>query len=306
MTHRLFTTLAAWLLALAAAAPFAAHAADKLQPYVLAYTASGPLDGETASVRRRLSEAGFTIVGEYSPYPGAQVVGITHPDLLDTAARSVHGAFGAAIHVSLTEAGGALQVAYLNPAYVAAAYRLENDLSGVTALLVRTLGAQEVFGAGEGRRVKDLHDYRYMIGMESFEDPYRLGRHASHAEAVRTVEANLQKGVGGAALVYRIDIPAKEQTLFGVSRAQVEDPRANDKHILADTVDQKFEIKTTAYLPYQLLVDGPEIVAPHMRFRMAVWHPELTMGTFGKLISSPGAIEELLRKVAGAKSVHRF
>lgn len=305
MTHRLFTTLAAWLLALAAA-PFATHAADKLQPYVLAYTAPAPPDTEAASVKRKLSEAGFTVVGEYSPYPGAQVVGITHPDLLDAAARSVHGAFGAAIHVSLTEAGGALQVAYLNPAYIAAAYRLQNDLSSVTALLAQTLGAQQLFGAGEGRRVKDLHDYRYMIGMESFEDPYRLGTHASHAEAVGTVEANLQRGVGGAALVYRVDIPAKEQTLFGVSRAQVEDPRANDKHILADTVDRKFEIKTTAYLPYQILVDGPDVVAPHMRFRMAVWHPELTMGTFGKLISSPGAIEELLRRIAGAKSTHRF
>ena len=51
----------------------------------------------------------------------------------------------------------------------------------------------------------------------------------------------------------------------------------------------------------KIVVSGNEVLAQHMRFRMAVWHPELTMVTFGKLMSSPGAIEEVLREVAGGK-----
>jgi len=291
-----------WLLAgvLAFSGSPVRAASEPLQPYVLAYRVpAGSIPAELPQVKARLTQAGFEVVGEYSPYPDATVVAVTSPALKAAATPSL-SAFAAAEHVSLTVVGGELQVSYLNPRYVAGAYRLKGSLDDVAAQLATALGARQGFGADKGRTVEQLRDYRYMLGMEGFEDTYELARYASQADALKVVEFNLRGQVGGAARVYRIDLPG-QRTVFGISRAQVADPRANDKHIMADTVDRRFDIKTTAYLPYQLLIENGRVRALHMRFRMAVWHPDLTMVTFGKLMSSPGAIGELLTQVAGGK-----
>jgi hypothetical protein len=291
--------LAALLIGLAASAAWAEGGA--MQPYVLAYTAQGDLATEAGKVKSKLTAAGFTVLGEYNPYPDAWVSGVTNDVMKQAAAKDPRGAFAAVEHVAVTKVGGTLQISYLNPQYMAAAYHLSSDYADVLAAMQKALGAQQTFGTKEGRTAAQLRDYHYMLGMEYFKDVYRLGHHASYDEAVKTVEANLRKGVGGAGLVYRLDIPGRQQTLFGVSRANVSDQRANDRHIMQETVDQMFQIKTTAYLPYEMLVDGQDVVALHMRFRMAVWHPDLTMGTFGKLITSPGAIGDLLTQIAGGK-----
>ncbi|MEQ1437911.1 hypothetical protein AAG565_00980 [Fontimonas sp. SYSU GA230001] len=275
--------------------------AENLQPYVLAYTEQGPIEASVATVKDKLRATGFEIIGEFSPYPGAQVVAVTDADLRDAATKSRYGGFGAVQHVAVTQEKGQNQVSYLNLRYLAAAYRLGEDLSPVAARLESGLGAQQRYGTEKGRSAEDLKSFNYMVGMERFDDFYQLGTHKTYEEAVSAVEANLNKNVGGTALVYKLEIPGRKQTVFGVSRAQVSDQRANDKHIMADTVDKMFEIKTTPYLPYQVLVDDRNVIAMHMRFRMAVWHPDLTMMTFGKLMSSPGAIEDLLKQVAGGK-----
>lgn len=295
------------LLAIALSAiGLSAHAAA-LQPYVLAYSSTAMLDAEAVKVRDRLRAGGYTVIGEYSPYAGALVVAVSSPALLAAASKDPFGGYAAVQHVALTTVGSQVQVSYLNPDYLAAAYRLSVSLAEVSASLKTVLGAQQTFGTEKGRSDKQLREFKYMVGMEQFDDPYELGSHASYAEAVKTVEDNLRKKLGGAALVYKIGIPGKQQTVFGVSRASASDRNANDKHIMADTVDPNFPLKTTAYLPYQMMVNGKDVLAPHMRFRMAVWHPDLTMVTFGKLMASPGAIEKLLAQIAaGRKEASAF
>ena len=56
-----------------------------------------------------------------------------------------------------------------------------------------------------------------------------------------------------------------------------------------------------AYFPYEVLVNGTDVEALHMRFRMALHFPDLSMmGAHGftKLMSSPGAIEDALENLA--------
>lgn len=293
-------------LALGGALSFAAQAADMLQPFVHAYTADGDIAAETDKVRAALKNKQFNIVGEYSPFEGAHVIAITTDELTKAGAGSDFGGFGAVNHVALTKADDGVQVSYINPPYVAAAYRMPSMPASVATHLSEALGAKATYGTKDGRSADDLAKYHYMVGMEYFSDVYELASYKSHAEAVAAVEKGLADQVGGAAQVYKVAIPGTEQVLFGVSRAKVEDKRANDAHILRDTVDEDADMKSTPYLPYQMLVSGGDVVALHMRFRAAVFHPDLTMGTFGKLISSPGAIEELLRKVAGGKSKKKF
>jgi hypothetical protein len=42
---------------------------------------------------------------------------------------------------------------------------------------------------------------------------------------------------------------------------------------------------------------GNEVHMLHGRYRIALSFPDLTMGTFGKIMSTPGNIEELLEQV---------
>ncbi|MDT0634085.1 hypothetical protein [Spectribacter hydrogenoxidans] len=273
--------------------------AQGLQPYVLAYGDKTSVEDEVKRVRNKLENGDFEIVGEYSPYENAHVIGFTSPALQSAAAASgAKGGYGAVLHASVTRVGDYSQVVYLNPEYMAAAYRMDADLADVAAQLKKSVGAGKLFGTDEERTAEDLREYHYMFGMEYFDDPYELAEFDSHETAVATVEKNIKANIGGVDLVYRVDIPDAQQTLFGVSRANASDDNANDAKILRDVVDEKFNTKTTAYLPYQILVTGNKAEALHMRFRMAIWHPDLTMLTFGKIISSPGAIDDLLTSVA--------
>ena len=55
-----------------------------------------------------------------------------------------------------------------------------------------------------------------------------------------------------------------------------------------------------AYFPYEVLVDGKNVEALHMRFRMAVHFPDLSMTGkhgFTKLISAPGATKKAFEAI---------
>ncbi len=55
--------------------------------------------------------------------------------------------------------------------------------------------------------------------------------------------------------------------------------------------------KLTAFLPYELLVLNDKAYMLHGRFRIALSFPDLTMGTFMKIVSTPGNIEDMLESV---------
>ena len=48
--------------------------------------------------------------------------------------------------------------------------------------------------------------------------------------------------------------------------------------------------KHVTFLPYELLVVGKEVRMLHGRSRIALSLPDLTMGTFTKIMSTPGEI----------------
>ena len=52
--------------------------------------------------------------------------------------------------------------------------------------------------------------------------------------------------------------------------------------------------KHTAFLPYEMLILKNKVYMLHGRYRIALSFPDLKMGTFMKIVSTPGNIEELL------------
>jgi len=267
-----------------------------LKPYVLAYSGEGSIDAKSNEVRDALLRNGFQIAGEYSPYKGAHVVVVTSESLRSNAAQSQFGTYGAVQRISLTETGKGLQIAYTNPIYMAQAYRMKGDLADTAGRLEKALGKKESFGSKDGLRAEKLRSYRYMIFMPYFTDQVELAKYASHEIALQTVEANLASGKGGTVGIYRVDLPGKKETIFGVG---LKEGDGADKAVM-NTVDFG-ELKQTAHLPYELIVSDGAVYMLHGKFRIAVNFPDLTMGTFMKISGAPSGIENALKQVAAGK-----
>jgi hypothetical protein len=269
---------------------------NNLQPFVLAYTTtSGDVQSVAADVKSKLKGGGFEVVGEYSPYDGADVIVVTSEALKTAAAQSERGGYGAVQRVSVTKNGDNIEVAYTNPVYMAAAYRMNSDLSDVRAKLEAALGKEKEFGSEKSLSAKDLRKYHYTILMEYFDDPSELAEYDSYEDAVAAVQKGLSEGAGGTAMVYRVDIPGKKETLFGVAlKGKNADDCSSDAYVMS-RID-KATPRSTAHLPYEILVDGDEVEALYARFRIAIDWPHLPMlasetgATFASIMCAPGAI----------------
>jgi hypothetical protein len=284
------------------------NAEEKMLPFALGSNEAGKLSDKTAAVKSALEKNGFTIAGDYSPFAGVHIIVVTNEQLKKAGASHDRAGYIAAQRVSLTERDGKIQVSYTNPPYMAAAYQVKTDLTDVTGKLKSALGFERFYGPAEGKTVKQLNDYHYMFGMEYFDDYMTLAEHSSHDEAVKILEKNLAAGDTGAFKVYRIDIPGTEQVLVGVgmklySKGDIRGNKHMDETFIMSEIDFK-EIRSSAHLPYEVLVRGDETEALHARFRIAINFTDLAMmgdHSFMNIMSTPGAIQELLTKVAGGE-----
>ncbi len=290
------------LLALLMAGPVVAE--TLYQPFVLASVNDAGLDEQTAATTSALTQAGFTVAGQYSPLENTNVIVVTSPNLSAVAALSDKGGYGAGQRVSVSLREDKTEVAFINPLYIQHAYRLEGDLQSVYDQLSLALGNMEVYGAKKKMTAKKLAKYHYMMAMQRFDDPSELGSFDSHEAALAAVENGLAAEGDALTLVYRIDIPGKEQTVFGVGmKATGDDEKDIDAAFQMSIVDFSGYAKA-AYFPYEVLVNGKDVEALHMRFRMAVHFPDLSMmgqHGFTKLISAPGATEDALENLVSSE-----
>jgi len=130
-----------------------------------------------------------------------------------------------------------------------------------------------------------------MMGMPYFEDNVKVGEFDSYSAAVKTIEKNLKNGKGGSKMVYQIAIDSKKIKLYGVALAGSE----GEKKFMP--IIDNSSPKHTAFLPYEILVVGNEAYMLHGRFRIALSFPDLSMGTFMKIVSTPGEIEDAMRQL---------
>ena len=271
-----------------------------LKPFVLASKGPGEMAQKVDAVKAALTQAGFTVAGSYSPYPDATVIGVTDDELRDTAAKSKLGGFGAAMRVAVTKVHDELQVSYTNPRYWANAYRMAGDLKETAAKLQAALGRVEEFGA-KGMSAADLRHYHYMFGMEYFNEPSTLASYGSYDEAIKAVEAGLAAGKEGVTQVYRVDVPGKQETLFGVAMKGKGDNKVMDDQYIMSEIDFK-DVRSTAHLPYDILVSGGKVYALYARFRIAASFPDLSMmgaHSFMNIMNSPEAIRKALTLTVG-------
>jgi len=287
MVQFLFTVC---LLAIASVA----QAETLLKPFVLGSAVDGDLAAATAKTRNALTGAGFEVVGSYSPYAKTNVLIVTNDALRATAAKSEKGGFGAMQRVSVSEVEGAIQVAYTSPRYLANVYRMQGELLDIDKSLRAALGVQEEFGA-EGLTAEDLREYHYKLFMPYFDEPYELAEFASYDAAIAAVEKGLKAKHGGVSKVYRIDLPDKKESVFGVAMTR---GCSSDEFIMQKIDFDK--LKSAPHLPYELLVSNGNVYALHAKFRIALSFPDLSMmgsNSFFSIMCAPDEIGEALTAV---------
>lgn len=281
------------ILLVMALAPLA-MAKETLKPYVLASKGNGDFTAIVNNTRSALENAGFTIAGEYSPYKDAIVIIVTNDELKRNAAASKNGGFGAAQRVSVTKVGNEVQVAFTNPVYMANVYQLKGNLDVIGMQLQKALGKVEDFGA-KGLTPKKLRKYHYMMFMPYFDDVLELKSFGSHDRALASVEEGLKAGRGGTTKVYRIDIPNSNQSVFGVAMSN----GCSGDEFIMNKIDFA-ETKSTLHLPYEILVNGKDVIALPAEFRIAQSFPDLSMAgenSFFSIMCAPDEIQSALGSV---------
>jgi hypothetical protein len=299
-----------------------ALAKTRHKPYLL----FGKVDGNLGAVAEKLEEglaaSGFEILGRYSPARDASnaVICMTHPELRSAADQvGGYGLFALGFRVGLREVGGQIEVSSMNPPYWGHAYfqkrykRVASKMKAFEASL-RSGIAKGLFTGPEGSRVtpivptgfghrrglteKKLMKYHYMVFMPYLKDSVTLasGKDYSYEKAVATIERNLADGLDGAQKVYRIDDAEHGATLFGVGLGNRE---VGEPHFVP--IIDIGEPRHIPFLPYEILVTKKKAFCLHGRFRIALSFPSLTMTTFTKIMSTPGAISDAMSKIANTQ-----
>lgn len=250
-------------------------------------------------VKDAMETAGFSIIGEYSPgdKPTLKVIVFTSLELQDELARvKDRGLLAAALKVGLMENGGKTVVSMVNPAYLFRAYLMkefkahEAPLMKIDDLVKQALQVavkQNLTPFGGDLGAKELEHYHYMVGMEYFDDPVTLKSFGSFEEGIEKIRKNLSERKGGAAPVYEIIGRAAKTAVFGVALENRETGEARFLPIIGED--------HLAALPYEIILADNKATMLHGRYRIALHWPLLTMGTFTKIMSTPGDIEETMK-----------
>ncbi len=265
--------------------------AQELNPYILVGDSPNTLDKTEQKVIDALKASGFEILGQYTPENNQtlKVIVYSRKDLQQITLKvKDRGPLAAALKVGLKADGPETTISYLNPEYLFQAYLrssydthvtgLEKVSSDVKAAL-SPLGNKNT-GFGGSMTAEDLREYHYKIMMPYFTDPIELKEFSSFEEGVKTIENNLKSQKGGTQMVYSLKFSDNKVAVFGIAYL---DEEKGEKQFLPIVGEDHL-----AAMPYEIIIEGKKATMLHGRYRLALHWPELTMGTFMKIRSTPG------------------
>ena len=265
-------------------------------PYYKVKEVNSTVDVAMADVGKLLTDKGFEVLGTYHP-EGKSTLGVlvfTRDDLKKAAVsarkRGIHAAI---VRVGFISKAGKTTISFTNPDYFNYAY-LQKDLKKSGNLrrinadikaTFRSMGSLRGFG---GRLEADkLVKYRYMVGMEGFRNPVELNTFSSFKAGVAKIQKDLKQKEGQTQLVYSIVDTKNQVAIFGIGLMNSD---KGEPHFLPIIGEDH-----VAALPYEIVLIGKEAQMLHGRFRIALHWPDLTMGTFTKIMSTPGDIKDILK-----------
>lgn len=274
-----------------------AYSQSELSSYYSLGSKSSPLHEVSLEVKNALEKSGFEIIGEYNPEESKymKVIVYTRDDLKKiTFGVKDNGALAAALKVGLFRKGDVTEISMLNPEYLFYAYLRDNikDYSRLKMIsdeakkALRTVGNEfEPFGGM--LEIKKLKKYHFMIGMPYFDNSVVLQDFASFNSGVTTIRNNLEKEGGNAIKVYELIDNESEVAVFGVGLLNKDYGEAKFLPIIGED--------HIAAMPFELIIVGKRASMLHGKYRIALHWPELSMGTFTKIMSTPGKVEDYMK-----------
>ncbi len=271
--------------------------AQNLSPYIKVGVSNSDISQTSNQVKSALESKGFKIIGEYNPEnkSNLKVIVYTRKDLQTTVLKvKDRGALAAALKVGLISKGGNTTISYLNPEYIFNAYLGKNYISNKTALKKVATDAKSALSTlgnenkpfGGSLSAKQIQKYQYKMMMPYFTDPVELEDFDSFEEGVKIIEKNLAAKKGNTKLIYKLKFSSNKIAVFGVGLMDKTIGEAQFLPIIGED--------HIAAMPYEIILQGTEATMLHGRYRLAVCWPELTMGTFMKIMDTPGEIEDTL------------
>lgn len=260
------------------------------------------MDAVEARMTKQLNDGGFQVFGKYNPGNNEKlaVIAFTNETLLEMAPSAVErGAIASMLKVGLLADGNKVRVILLNPMYLFHAVFRSHMADEAFADVVDTVAQQamralhiegsEPLAMGGDLEIKKLWKYNYMIGMAKFDTPVVLNEFESFEAGVETIRKNLEAGVGQSVCVYEKVWGDKKVAVFGVGMLNPSDGEAHFLPIIGES--------HAAAMPYEIVLENRKATMLHGRYRFALHWPELTMGTFTKIMSTPGDVKRLMKAV---------
>lgn len=271
-----------------------------IAPYVQIAALSGSVQEAREIVVASLQEKGYEVLGEYQPgnLPGLYVVGFTSQELVAFCKQTAdQGMLAAAMKIGLQEEGDKVKISIVNPEYLFYAYFREkmDDADFKSKAISISEGIKkdlELVGTmslpfGGDEEISKLVKYRYMAGMPNFEKQVELADFDSFSEGLTVIRKNLAAGKGNTTSVYELIDEDAGIAVIGVGLLDAETGEAHFLPIIGED--------HVAAMPYEIILENNKAQMLHGRFRFAVHWPELTMGTFTKIMSSPGDVEDTMK-----------
>lgn len=270
----------------------------ELTPYFKIGSVSGSMDEATKMVHRALTAQGFTVIGEYHPEGSKKlkVIAYTRQDLQTLTLKvKDRGVLASILKIGMVQNADKIDVSMLNPMYLFYAYlrdEADKHLNGLHTIsddakkAMQSVGSEFV-GFGGSESAKDLKEYHYMAFMPYFDDPVELNEFNSFDEGVSRIRKNLAGKKGNSVGVYELVLKDQEVAIFGVG---LFDPEAGEPKFLPIIGEENI-----AAMPYEIILSGTRASMLHGKFRIALHWPELSMGQFMKISSTPGDVEDFLR-----------
>jgi hypothetical protein len=277
---------------------FSFHSSSQeLSPYIKIGESGETINQISDKIIATLKENSYTVLGTYNPSNkgSLKVIAFTRSDIKNTVIKvSDRGALAAAFKVGLVQKNDKVIISYTNPDYILRAYlrdnynTYENVFQKFSSDLKTTFSSigNEFKPFGGTVKADKLKKYHYKIMMPYFTDPIKLNEFLSFEEGLKTIENNLRAKKGYTTQVYKIVYKQQKVAIFGVGLRSTKD---GESHFLP-----KIGQDHAAALPYEIILQGKKATMLHGKYRIALHWPDLTMGTFMKIMSTPGDIEDTL------------
>ncbi len=274
--------------------------AQNIMPFYNCGQLTGDIKTVKTKVKTELKAKGFTITGGYyvANKSSMYVLTFTSKDLQRTCLKvKERGIIASNLRVGFEKIGDKVEISMVNPKYLFLGYlrngydankTVLDKVNNQTIQIMKSF-ANQLKPFGGSVKESTLKKYHYMTMMPYFDDPIELETFSSFEEAIATIDKNLAAKKGNTKKVYKLSYKSLKKAVYGVALLDKEEgeayflPIVGKKHFTA--------------MPYEIVVTDKEVTMLHGKFRFAMYWPDLTMGTFTKIMSTPGNVEDTFEEL---------